>query len=109
MQYFSLDKATSINEWEDGTWIERDAGKVLKGETDENWREFPDIDVLTFISFENTEKVPLIWIDGKTYYYSEAMKELKKLKNQKTPDPIRLENIKIEESHEEAESIVAIA
>jgi len=83
MKHFNLKKVDSLDEWQDGTWVERDAVGLKKGTTDEFWRRFPDIDVLAFISMEETDKIPLIWIDGDVYYYSEAMKELKRLKKLK--------------------------
>ena len=77
MTLFSFKKASGIKGWVDDTWVERDAEQVLQGVTDEYWRMYPDVDVLSFISQEDTDKIPLVWIDGQVYYYSEAMKILK--------------------------------
>lgn len=88
MTLFSLNKATGIKDWVDDTWVERDAEQVLQGVTDEYWRMYPDVDVLSFITIEATDKIPLVWIDGQVYYYSQAMKILKahtKAQSKKTP------------------------
>jgi len=107
MKHFKLKKVESIDEWVDGTWVERDASGTLAGATDDNWKEFPDIDVLAFISFKSTDKVPLIWVDGEVMHYTEAMKAMKKAsKREKSrPDPIRFEDIR--NSHDECQLAMA--
>jgi hypothetical protein len=76
MSYFNVNEVAKLEDWKNNTWIERDASAVISG-TIPQWRNFPDTEVLAFIAFENTDVIPIFWIDGKVFYYSEAMKYLK--------------------------------
>jgi len=105
MKHFSLQEVTSLDEWEEGTWIERDASGVVDGLTDDKWKNFPDVEVLSFIHDKETDKIPLIWIDGDVYFYSEAMKKLKSLKKamSEAKDPIKLSKV----DHDQGEGKMA--
>lgn len=106
MRHFSLEKVNSLEEWVDGTWIERNAEDVVSGVTDSDWRGFPDAEVLTFINVEETDKVPLIWVNGEIHYYAEAMKMLKALKKSAANKKIELIHV---DSDEVEHKMVAIA
>ena len=93
MSHFGLDKADTFEGWKDGTWVERDASRVILGDTGPQWREFPDTEVLTFITYEATDKIPLVWIDGEVYHYSEAMKKMKAMKKAMDTKPLRLPQV----------------
>ena len=58
--------------WTNGTWIERDAEKLIDGTID-GWRDFPDVEVLSFISSIDSVDVPILWIDDKCYKHPDGM------------------------------------
>jgi hypothetical protein len=91
LNLFGFQKTQEYESWVKDTWIERDIEGLMNGSTDERWRDFPDQEVLAFIHWKTTEKIPILWIDGECFEYSEAMKFLKKHRKIQKPEPVVLE------------------
>lgn len=86
IELMGLTKVAEPDDWCDGTWVERDVLQVNAG-LSENWRRFPDCELLAFTMLHDMKTLPVIWIDGEFYTYADAMRTMK-VKRAERKEPV---------------------